>query len=1067
MLGAVVPDSRRIAEGLGIREGEAARTARLFAFIFLMTASIVLAKSAQRGIFLAAYPRSAIPDAFLLSALVLAVTSLCISALAARINLKWLVQVLLAAGAVLVAAAAVAVKSGGRWAPMATYVLVDALSSLLLVQGWSVTTEALDVRSSKRLLPLVSVGAGLAWTAGGLSVPELVKWIGAPALLMCVPGVLLAALVALEVVSRFDLKARDADPPQRPAGFFGGAVQSLKYIFSEPLMRVLAAIITLDLLIEQVTDFQLFSVSQEHFSAAPGQIAGFMGAFYGVTGAVTLIAPFTFSGRVLTRLGSSRSAALAAVWVLLLSALFVAQPSFALIVLIAGGDRVLKQSLSSPARTQILGAIPAVRRAQAGAVLRGILASAFAVVGAAVLKLLQHELPVRWMSIATAVMAVILLGVILGYLRRGYVIALQRTVDKRRLDLDAPGESHLRQLDREQVGLLTEELKSLDPDRAAFAITMLANGQPALARPLLVQALSHPAAEIQAQAVHVLSSFGQPADAAPIAAALERSPNTAVRCACLRALATLGAMECTRTVQRFVTSAEPRERALARACLTKFEDAQAIRSGPRRADFESMLRSSVEAERAAAAWAMGRVQLAYDQMRDSFAPLLTDSSIAVRREAVGAAGWFTDLPIVRGLVLALGEQAVAPAAYDAFAQLADDGVQSVEVVLRDASASVISRTASALSRGAGDRSVDLLTRLLGHEDASVRYRAARSLIVRRRSRTAWRPAADVLLRAIQAELEQGYRYYATLFALAEANVSAPVTDEGTRRFVQGEIRSRIQQTEERLLSLIAVTSDRRVARLSHSLKDASPQTVARVIELLEQSIDVELAKLVVPFIEPQSAEARAKTASERFNVPAQYLRDPVVGIIDLNDEHLRRCALLAWRERMTAEYPSVADREQPLLHLVERIRFLRSVPLFKDLTPEDLMKLAEIAEPEEYVAGRTIFKKGDPGDVLCIVVRGRVEIRDGNRVIASQRPHEFFGELAVLDHEPRSADAVCAEDTELLQIGGPDLEELMERRPEIAREIIRVLARRLRTTTQTMLGQGQAPPAEPPLAVAR
>jgi signal-transduction protein with cAMP-binding, CBS, and nucleotidyltransferase domain len=186
-------------------------------------------------------------------------------------------------------------------------------------------------------------------------------------------------------------------------------------------------------------------------------------------------------------------------------------------------------------------------------------------------------------------------------------------------------------------------------------------------------------------------------------------------------------------------------------------------------------------------------------------------------------------------------------------------------------------------------------------------------------------------------------------------------------------------------------------------------------------------------------------------VPAQYWTDPVAGIIDLNDEHLRRCALLAWRERMTVEYPAVVDREQPLLHLVERIRFLRSVPLFKELAPEDLMKLAEIAEPVEHVAGHRIFKKGDPGDVLCVVVRGRVEIRDGDNIIASQGPHEFFGELAVLDHEPRSADAVCAEDTELLEIGGPDLEELMERRPEIAREVIRVLARRLRKTTQTML----------------
>src|SRR5579871_3839332 len=102
----------RIAELLGLRDGESAKTGRLFAFIFLMTASLVLARSAQRGIFLAAYPRSAIPDAFLLSAAVLAVASFGASALAARVALRRLVQVLLVGGAVLLAVMWLAVRRG-------------------------------------------------------------------------------------------------------------------------------------------------------------------------------------------------------------------------------------------------------------------------------------------------------------------------------------------------------------------------------------------------------------------------------------------------------------------------------------------------------------------------------------------------------------------------------------------------------------------------------------------------------------------------------------------------------------------------------------------------------------------------------------------------------------------------------------------------------------------------------------------------------------------------------------------------------------------------------------------
>jgi CRP-like cAMP-binding protein len=144
--------------------------------------------------------------------------------------------------------------------------------------------------------------------------------------------------------------------------------------------------------------------------------------------------------------------------------------------------------------------------------------------------------------------------------------------------------------------------------------------------------------------------------------------------------------------------------------------------------------------------------------------------------------------------------------------------------------------------------------------------------------------------------------------------------------------------------------------------------------------------------------------------------------------------------------------------MVERLRFLRSVPVFKNLNPEDLMKLAEIASPVEYTSGTLIFKKGDPGDVMCVVVRGKVQIKDREAVIATLGANDFFGELALFDQEPRSADVVTVEDTEVLEIGGADLESLMERRPEIAREIIRVLARRIRTTTAKMVSSSLGGP---------
>jgi CRP-like cAMP-binding protein len=129
---------------------------------------------------------------------------------------------------------------------------------------------------------------------------------------------------------------------------------------------------------------------------------------------------------------------------------------------------------------------------------------------------------------------------------------------------------------------------------------------------------------------------------------------------------------------------------------------------------------------------------------------------------------------------------------------------------------------------------------------------------------------------------------------------------------------------------------------------------------------------------------------------------------------------------------------------------LRSVPLFGELSGEDLRSVAEMVEEIELEAGHVIFRKGDPGDDFFLVVRGKVKVKDGTVELATLGEREFFGELAVLDRKPRSADTVAAEPTELLRLRAADLAELMARRPQILEEILLVVVRRLRALTETL-----------------
>ncbi len=107
-----------------------------------------------------------------------------------------------------------------------------------------------------------------------------------------------------------------------------------------------------------------------------------------------------------------------------------------------------------------------------------------------------------------------------------------------------------------------------------------------------------------------------------------------------------------------------------------------------------------------------------------------------------------------------------------------------------------------------------------------------------------------------------------------------------------------------------------------------------------------------------------------------------------------------------------------------------------------------------YKKSDSVFHQGDPGDSLYIIESGSVKIvlpsPDGQEdaIIATLGRGEFFGELALLDGEPRSADAVAKEDTALLVLERDDFLAFLDRSPEVATKLLAALSRRLRRTDQ-------------------
>lgn len=141
----------------------------------------------------------------------------------------------------------------------------------------------------------------------------------------------------------------------------------------------------------------------------------------------------------------------------------------------------------------------------------------------------------------------------------------------------------------------------------------------------------------------------------------------------------------------------------------------------------------------------------------------------------------------------------------------------------------------------------------------------------------------------------------------------------------------------------------------------------------------------------------------------------------------------------------------------ELFQSLQTIPLFKSLSKKDLEILMGIIHKRNYLAGEYIFYQGDPGIGLYVIREGEVLISrendNGEKItLALFQQGDFFGELALVDNDKRSASAIAKSDTKLSVIFKPDLDEFIEKYPKkgikILRGIAEITAVRLRTLNE-------------------
>ena len=265
----------------------------------------------------------------------------------------------------------------------------------------------------------------------------------------------------------------------------------------------------------------------------------------------------------------------------------------------------------------------------------------------------------------------------------------------------------------------------------------------------------------------------------------------------------------------------------------------------------------------------------------------------------------------------------------------------------------------------------------------------------------------------QTQRERAARYRA---------LAGLVPEDGERGdLLRMSLANRARTAVRRAVRASAIVSGRVApASLLDLLASADQRSRAEAIETLESYVRPDLARPLIAIWEGTAPQVRLEDLAHD------------------DDPWLRDC--LAYVD---------GGGSMPIttVALMDRVLFLRKVPLFVGLDPADLQQIARIATERAFVDGEVLGRQGEMGDALYVLMSGAVRIEQDGRPIATRGAGDAVGEMSIVAAIPRTATLIASGETRTLRIARPEFESIMRDRPETALGVIRVLASRLAEAT--------------------
>jgi HEAT repeat protein len=1072
-----------VAGFFDIQAGEGRSVSLMMAHSFFMGLSTVFFETAASALFLSRFGAATLPYVYLAAAALNTVTGLFYTTIQSRVSFKSLMT-----GTLIFLLVTTAALRGGLlitdagWLMFALLVWYRVISILTDLEYWAVAARLYDVRQAKRLFGLVGSGEVVARISGAFSVPLLLSFTDVANLLVLSAAALLGCLAMLLVVLSVTQSAtagqgeKDAAKAERSQG----SREMLRQVLGNRYLRLMVSVVFFAVLGKYFVDFAFLSEMRSRYGGEK-QIAAFFGIFSGVSQTTSLLARLFFSGRILNRYGVKVGLLVLPTAHLVCTVLIVVAGAipftlglvFWLVVANQGIYKTLKHPIDNPSFKVLYQPLPKHERLATQIAVETIVTPV--TIGVAGTVMLWFSVVMSYDPVRFAFALLLTFGgwvALAATTGREYGAALVRALRGRIEDIPFTFDTE------EGVAVLKQTLENGRPADVLFALDRLERGQQGRIASLLPGLLANTSPDVRLAALLRMERH-RPAGALPaVRERLAREEDPRLQAAALRALSALGGEEVFEEIEARLTDPSPQLRLAALIGLLKAGSSFAGRH------LSDLAASADPRMRLLAARAIGEAGLPTGQ--DPLKALLADASPEVRRAALSAAGKL-GAPELGPLVLAsLGERAYCGAAANALVSGGESWVSALAAAMeKDTPRELLSRVVRVLGRISSPSAVAVLCRHLGLPVVSVRQVVLEALAARGyRADAESRP---VVLQQLREEARD---------AAWKLAVDRDLGSAGALSLLRGALEGEIGLSRERVFLLLSFVYDpKTISRARDNRSSPSREKRAYALEVLDVTLDAELKPWLMPLLDdqPQVCERLAPYFAEPERSAPERIRQLMARSEAWLSPWTQACALDAaarcsarelageietiWRSGSsafvrqtggqavaslrlqaegTASSPESPGSRRPM-QTIEKVITLKAVQMFAEASEDDLADVAAILEEVSYRKGEVIFEKGEVGDSLYIIIEGRVRVYDGDHTIVHLGERDIFGELALLDPEPRFASIAADQDTRLFRLDREAFLELMAGNIEIVRGVLHVLCERLRTSTSMADGPGPEP----------